>query len=227
MLPPVAPAPCFSIRRPAAALPGLGGLVAAGALDREEAEALRAAVRARMNIVVAGGASSGKTTFANALLAEASAGERILILEDVRELRCAGADCVALRTQEGRVSLADLVRSALRLRPDRIVVGEVRGGEALALLKAWNTGHPGGIATVHANSARAALDRLEQLAGEAAARVDRRLVAGAVDLIAFLGRDGSDRRLAGLAAVRGLAPDGRYHVVPAGGGIPAFQETSE
>lgn len=221
VLPPVAPAPCFSIRRPAAGLPGLDALVARGALGEDEAAALRAAVRARMNVVVAGGASSGKTTLANALLAEAAAsGDRVIVLEDVRELRCAAADCVALRTQGGRVTLADLVRSALRLRPDRIVVGEVRGGEALALLKAWNTGHPGGIATVHANSAGAALDRLEQLAGEAAAHVDPRLVAEAVDLVAFVAREGADRRLAGLLAVRGIGPDGRCLAVPASQEVP-------
>ena len=121
---------------------------------RSRPTALRQAVADRKNILVAGGTSSGKTTLANALLAEiASLDERVILIEDTRELQCAAPDCVALRTKRGIVSLADLVRSTLRLRPDRIIVGEVRGPEALDMLKAWNTGHPGGIATVHANSA--------------------------------------------------------------------------
>src|SRR3546814_3853760 len=120
------------------------------------------AVVERKNVLVAGGTSSGKTTLANALLNEMAAlDERVILIEDTRELQCAAPDTVALRTRPGVVSMADLVRSTLRLRPDRIIVGEVRGGEALDMLKAWNTGHPGGIATAHANSARSALYRIE------------------------------------------------------------------
>ena len=116
---------------------------------------LKEAVLAKGNIVVVGGTSSGKTTLVNALLAEvALTNDRVVILEDTRELNCAAEDCVKLRTKPGVATLADLVRSTLRLRPDRIIVGEVRGAEALDMLKAWNTGHPGGLATVHANSAR-------------------------------------------------------------------------
>src|SRR3546814_2708837 len=107
---------------------------------------------------------SGKPPLAIALLAEmAHLGGRVILIEDTRELQCAASDVVALRTRPGIVGIADLVRSTLRLRPDRIIVGEVRGAEALDMLKAWNTGHPGGIATVHANSAASALYRLEQL----------------------------------------------------------------
>src|SRR3546814_10438406 len=107
----------------------------------------------------------------------ATADERIILIEDTRELQCAAPDCVALRTKPGVVGLADLVRSTMRLRPDRIIVGEVRGPEALDMLKAWNTGHPGGIATVNANSAHAALYRMAQLIQEAVVTVPRRLVA--------------------------------------------------
>ena len=103
--------------------------------------------------------------------------ERVILIEDTRELQSPAPDTVALRTRVGSVTLADLVRSTLRLRPDRIIVGEVRGPEALDMLKAWNTGHPGGIATVHANSARAALHRLEQLVQESVVTVPRRLIA--------------------------------------------------
>src|SRR3546814_5786530 len=119
---------------------------------------MKRAVRERRNILIAGGTSSGKTTLANALLAEiADADERVILIEDTRELQFAAPDCVALRTKPGVVGLADLVRSTMRLRPDRIIVGAVRGPEACAILKAWTTGHPGGIATVHANSAHATL----------------------------------------------------------------------
>ena len=110
--------------------------------------------------------------------------------------------------------MADLVRSTLRLRPDRIIVGEVRGAEALDMLKAWNTGHPGGIATVYANSARAALYRLEQLVQEAIPVVPRRLIAEAIDLIVFIEGRGTARRIGCIAAVGGLDPAGDYAVQP-------------
>lgn len=106
--------------------------------------------------------------------------------------------------------MADLVRSTLRLRPDRIIIGEVRGGEALDMLKAWNTGHPGGIATVHANNARSALYRLEQLIEEAVATVPRRLIAEAIDLIIFIAGRGTARRITEVKWVRGLDAAGDY-----------------
>ncbi len=225
VLPPVSPGPCFSIRKPSCAVMTLNDLKERGTISGREAVALRKAVHERKNILVAGGSSSGKTTLANALLAEASGlGERIVILEDIRELRCDAADYVALRTVPGVATLTDLVRCSLRLRPDRIVVGEVRGPEALSLLKAWNTGHPGGIATVHANSARSALFRIEQLAQEAAASVDRRLIAEVVDLIAFLERRAGVRHVRSLLAVRGSSPDGAYSTRIIGTGRPAGKE---
>jgi type IV secretion system protein VirB11 len=111
--------------------------------------------------------------------------------------------------------MSDLVRSTLRLRPDRIIVGEVRGAEALDMLKAWNTGHPGGIATVHANNARAALYRIEQLVQEAVVTVPRHLIAEAIDLIVFIAGRGSDRRIDTVARVMGLDERGEYRVVDA------------
>ena len=173
------------------------------------------AVVAGRNILVAGGTGSGKTTLANALLAEVAAlAERVITIEDTRELHCAAEDAVALRTKPGVATLADLVRSTLRLRPDRIVVGEVRGAEALDMLKAWNTGHPGGIATVHANSARAALYRLEQLIQEAVVTVPRHLIAHTIDLIVFIVGRGSERRIQTVAEVKGLGSDGDYVLAP-------------
>ncbi|HVB16656.1 MAG TPA: P-type conjugative transfer ATPase TrbB [Stellaceae bacterium] len=208
VLPPVATAPCFAIRKPAARIYRLSDYVADKIMAPLQAEALKRAIAECRNILVAGGTSSGKTTLANALLAEI-AEERVILIEDTRELQCAAPDCVALRTKPG-VTLADLVRVTLRLRPDRIVVGEVRGGEALELLKAWNTGHPGGISTVHANSARAALYRLEQLIQESVVTVPRRLIAEAIDCVVFIRGRGSERLVDTIAEVTGLGADGDY-----------------
>lgn len=211
LLPPVSSAPCFSVRKPAQRIHTLDHYVADRILTAAEAAFLKRAVRERRNLLIAGGTSSGKTTLANALLAEiAACDERIIFLEDTRELQCAAPDCVGLRTAPGIVSLADLVRSTLRLRPDRIIVGEVRGAEALDLLKAWNTGHPGGIATLHANSARGALYRLEQLIQEAVVTVPRRLIAETIDVIVFLQGRGLARRVEAIAEVHGFDSAGDY-----------------
>src|SRR5258708_40369852 len=132
-------------------------------MTAEQAEILREAVAQRQNIMVAGGTSAGKTTLVNALLAEVAwTADRVVLIEDTRELQCQAPNLVALRTKDGIASLSDLVRSSLRLRPDRIPIGEVRGAEALDLLKACGTGHPGGIGTIHAGSAIGAVRRLEQ-----------------------------------------------------------------
>ena len=213
LLPPVAPAPCFAIRKPARRIHRLSDYVDARTMTGCQADALREAVDARRNIVVVGGTSSGKTTLVNALLAEvATGGDRVILIEDTRELHCAAEDCVGLRTKPGVASLADLVRSTLRLRPDRIIVGEVRGAEALDMLKAWNTGHPGGITTLHANSARAGLYRLEQLIQEAVVTVPRRLIAEAIDVVVFIKGRGSGRRVGTVAALEGLTADGDYRL---------------
>lgn len=214
LLPPVSPAPCFSIRKLAAAAFGLDDFIAQGALSPLIAEGLRAAIAARENILIAGGTSSGKTTFANALLREpAFLDDRIVILEDTRELRCPAPNLVQLRTEANTVSLQQLVRSTLRLRPDRIVIGEVRGAEALDLLKAWNTGHPGGITTLHANSAYDALKRLEQLTLEAAARAPFDLIASAIGVIVFMNRAGGHRRVEEALRVSG-GRNGTYATAP-------------
>jgi type IV secretion system protein VirB11 len=214
ILPPVSPGPCFSIRKPATRIYSLRDYVADGIMSSQMACLLTAAVVERRNILIAGGTSSGKTTLANALLAEmGELDERIILIEDTRELQSPAPDTVALRTRQGTVTMADLVRSTLRLRPDRIIVGEVRGGEALDMLKAWNTGHPGGIATVHANSARAALLRVEQLIQEAVVTVPRRLIAEAIDLVVFIAGRGSGRRVDTIARVAGLDAQGDYALV--------------
>lgn len=215
LLPPVVAAPSFAIRKPAVAVFTLNDYVAAGIMASRQAEALAAAVAARRNILVAGGTSTGKTTLTNALLAEvASSTDRVVLIEDTRELQCAAPNLVLLRTKDGVASLSDLVRSALRLRPDRIPIGEVRGAEALDLLKAWGTGHPGGIGTIHAGTALGTLRRLEQLIQESVVTVPRALIAETIDVIAVLVRDGTGRRLAELAEVRPLDARGNYVLAP-------------
>jgi type IV secretion system protein VirB11 len=215
-LPPVVAAPAFAIRKPAIAVFSLADYVAAGIMTADQAETLRAAVASRANILVAGGTSTGKTTLTNALLAEVAKGaDRVVIIEDTRELQCSAQNLVAMRTKDGVATLSDLVRSSLRLRPDRIPIGEVRGAEALDLLKAWGTGHPGGIGTIHAGTGIGALRRLEQLIQEAVVTVPRALIAETIDLVAVLSGRGSARRLAELARVEGLGPNGDYRITQA------------
>jgi len=217
LLPPVVAAPAFAIRKPAVAVFTLDDYVAAGIMNARQAETLRSAVADRRNILVAGGTSTGKTTLTNALLAEvAKTTDRVVLIEDTRELQCKAPNLVALRTKDGVASLSDLVRSSLRLRPDRIPIGEVRGAEALDLLKAWGTGHPGGVGTIHAGSALGALRRMEQLIQEAVVTVPRALIAETIQFIAVLAGRGSDRRLAELACVQGLGSDGDYLLHAAG-----------
>ncbi|SHJ95535.1 type IV secretion system protein VirB11 [Bradyrhizobium lablabi] len=217
LLPPVVAAPAFAIRKPAVAVFTLDNYVAAGIMRAGQAETLRAAVADRRNILVAGGTSTGKTTLTNALLAEvAKTADRVVLIEDTRELQCKAPNLVALRTKDGVASLSDLVRSSLRLRPDRIPIGEVRGAEALDLLKAWGTGHPGGVGTIHAGSALGALRRMEQLIQEAVVTVPRALIAETIQFIAVLAGRGRDRRLAELARVQGLGLNGDYVLHAAG-----------
>ena len=215
VMPPVALQPSFAIRVPAAKVFRLEDYVSSKTMSNAAASALRTAIGNRQNVLVVGGTGSGKTTLTNALLAEiANEDHRVLILEDTRELQCEAKDCVSLRTQPS-VSMRDLVRSTLRLRPDRIVVGEVRGGEALDLLKAWSTGHPGGVATVHANSAADGLDRLEQLVGEVTANVPRKLISTAVNVVVGIENHGGVRRVTDILEVLGCnGENGTYRLRP-------------
>jgi P-type conjugative transfer ATPase TrbB len=225
LLPPVVAAPAFAIRKPAVAVFTLDDYVAAGIMSADEADVLRRAVDRRRNVLVAGGTSTGKTTLVNALLAEvAKTTDRVVLIEDTRELQCKTPNLVALRTKDGVASLSDLVRSSLRLRPDRIPIGEVRGAEALDLLKAWGTGHPGGIGTIHAGSALGALRRLEQLIQGAVVTVPRALIVETIDLIAVLAGRGPERRLAELAAIEELGPNGDYVLVSTACGSEAEGE---
>src|SRR5690606_11493157 len=200
-------------RKPAVAVFSLDDYVTADIMTGAQADILRRAVVDRKNILVAGGTSTGKTTLTNALLAEvAQTSDRVVLIEDTRELQCASPNLVALRTKDGVATLSDLVRSALRLRPDRIPIGEVRGAEALDLLKAWGTGHPGGIGTIHAGTAIGTLRRMEQLIQEVVVTVPRALIAETINIIAVLVKTSTGRRLAELTRVDGLGPDGEYQI---------------
>lgn len=195
-LPPVTSAPSFTIRKLAQQIFTLDDYVHQGSIATKDAEALREAIIARKNILIAGGTGSGKTTFANALLHELrDVNQRVIILEDLPELQLAAPDHVHLKTSN-TISMRDLVKGALRMRPDRIIIGEVReGGAALELLKAWNTGHPGGLCTLHANSAESTLNRLEDLLLEVVTSVPKRFLEEAIDCIVFMGRNHAGRHM--------------------------------
>jgi type IV secretion system protein VirB11 len=164
-VPPVVSAPAFTIRKPARDIFTLEKYVASNLLSIDKYAALQNLIIERKNILIAGGPGSGKTTFVNALIAKAAAyypQERFVILQDLSELQCTARNTLCLFTTSD-IDMDALLRTSLRMRPDRILVGEVRGAEALSLLKAWNTGCPGGFCTVHANGAKEALQRIVDL----------------------------------------------------------------
>ena len=206
ILPPVSEAPVFTIRKRPDVIFTLDDYIKSGILSHSHAQLLRQAVKDKNNILVAGGTGSGKTTLANALLVEpAFRDDRVIIIEDTRELQCAARDKIHLLTKRSspEVTMTDLLRHTLRLRPDRIVIGEVRGGEALALLKAWNTGHPGGVATCHANSAQDALRRIEELVGEVTQNIPHRSIASAIHYVLYIERTPEGRRVRSVCRVLG------------------------
>lgn len=205
LIPPLVARPTFTIRKKALLVFALADYVSRGIMSVAKKEAIEQAVADRKNILVAGGTGTGKTTLANAVLAEiaAQAGEqRIVIIEDTRELQCHAENVVFLRTADN-TDMTRLLRATMRLRPDRIVVGEVRDGSALALLKAWNTGHPGGIGTVHANDAAAALVRVGQLIQEAGVPPAPELIAEAVNIVISIKRTSTGRVVEEVAEVSG------------------------
>jgi P-type conjugative transfer ATPase TrbB len=216
-LPPVVSAPSFAIRKPAVARLTLSDYVRQGALSERQAAVVRQAIEAHRNVLVVGGTGSGKTTFVNALIAHmvsACPSERIVVLEDTREIQCSAENTVQLRTS-AEVSLQQLLRATLRMRPDRILVGEVRGPEALDLLMAWSTGHPGGAATLHANNAATALTRLETLVSmhPQAPRPMQPLLAEVMDVLVHIARTARGRRVEQIRQVTGHGPHG-YQTEP-------------
>jgi len=228
VLPPVSSTgTLLSIRLPRAERLSLDALAAGGLFGQGEAATdrlgrLRAAVHDRENLLVTGAAGSGKTTLLAALLGEAPATERIVAIEDVAELRIDHPHVVALESRQanlegaGRIGLDSLLREALRMRPDRLVLGECRGVEIRELLAALNTGHDGGAGTLHANSLAdvpARLEALGALAGMSPAAVARQTVS-AINLVLHLERRGGQRRLAQVGRFV-LDPADRLGTVPA------------
>lgn len=205
LLPPIVSRPAFTIRRRASRLIPLDDYVTSKVMTEAQASAIRNAIDARMNIVISGGTGSGKTTLANAIIAEvvaAAPDDRMVILEDTAEIQCAAENAVCLHTSD-TVDMARLLKSTMRLRPDRIIVGEVRDGAALTLLKAWNTGHPGGVTTIHSNTALSALRRLEQLTAEASQHPMQEVIGEAVDLVVSIERTGKGRRVREVIHIEG------------------------
>ncbi|WP_454659216.1 P-type conjugative transfer ATPase TrbB [Bosea beijingensis] len=213
LLPPVVGAPTFTIRRRASRLIELDDYVRQGIMTDEQLRLIRNAVSSRLNVVISGGTGSGKTTLANAVISEivrSSPEHRLVILEDTAEIQCAAENAVLLHTSDV-VDMGRLLKSTMRLRPDRIIVGEVRDGAALTLLKAWNTGHPGGVTTVHSNTAESALRRLEQLTAEVSQQPMREVIGEAVDLVVSIERTSRGRVVREVLHVEGYV-SGNYQI---------------
>ena len=207
LYPPVVTAPSYSIRRRASKVFTLEQYVETGVMTPDQLALVVFAVESRKNILVVGGTSTGKTTLTNAVISkinDLTPNDRLVIIEDTYEIQCEARNKVMLHAND-QISMDRLLRSTLRLAPDRILVGEVRGPEALALLKAWNTGHPGGIATLHANDPFAALQRLEQLAAEGSKSAHQipHLVAEAVDVVIHIAKSASGRSIKSILSVTG------------------------
>ena len=213
LLPPLVAKPAFTIRRRASRLIPLEDYVRTGVMTEYQASTIRSAISARLNIVISGGTGSGKTTLANAVIDEivkSAPEDRLVILEDTAEIQCAAENAVLLHTSDS-IDMARLLKSTMRLRPDRIVVGEVRDGAALTLLKAWNTGHPGGVATIHSNTAMSALRRLEQLTAEASQQPMNEVIGEAVDLVISIERTPRGRLVRDIIQVERFI-NGQYEI---------------
>jgi type IV secretion system protein TrbB len=219
-IPPVVEAPVFALRKPPRVIFTLDDYVASGILSAKQCDVLRFAVNARENILIGGGTGSGKTTLANALLAEiAETGDRVYLVEDNPELQCRAPNKVQVLVQPPVYTWQRAIMDAMRFRPDRIIVGEVRDGSALDLLKAWNTGHPGGIATCHANDTSAMLDRMCQLIEEVLPVAPRQLIADTITVCVHIQRDPrhpGGRSLTGIDILEGLTPTGGWDLQPFG-----------
>jgi type IV secretion system protein TrbB len=215
MIPPVVQAPIFSIRRKALQVFTLADYVNADMLSQQQCLTIQSWIQERKNIVIVGGTSSGKTTLMNAVMQDITSQNpehRLVILEDTIELQCTATNSIALKSTQ-TVSMQALVKATLRHRPDRIIVGEVRGKEAFDLLTAWSTGHPGGVASLHANSARGTFLRLEQLLELATQSPMKPLIGEAIDAIIYIEKTATGRAVKTLLQVDGYR-ENQYQIQP-------------
>ncbi|EJF76255.1 P-type conjugative transfer ATPase TrbB [Bartonella alsatica] len=213
VIPPIVSAPTFTIRKKATRIFTLDDYVTKNIITPHQKLLLSAAVKDHKNILVVGGTGTGKTTLTNAILKEMTdtfPEERFVIIEDTAELQCAAPNTVTFRAVE-YIDMTRLLKVTMRMAPDRIIVGEVRDGAALALLKSWNTGHPGGIATVHANDASAGLTRIQQLISEATIAPMQSLIAETIDVVLSIEKNPSGRKVKEIIEVCGYDPAvGKY-----------------
>lgn len=214
LLPPIVPEPEIAIRKPAEVLYSLEDYEQAGIITMEQRVVLRAGVTNRKNILLTGAMGSGKTTFANTIIDLMPGHEHVGTIEDAYELWVRLTNYSPLHTNvTDNIDLQTLVRVALRLQLDRLCIGECRGAEMLAALKAWNLGARGGVATIHANSARAALIRLNSMVLESGAPPQPELIAEAIDLIVFIDIQGDVRRVTEILQMDGLNVDGSFNLI--------------
>lgn len=224
LLPPVVDAPSFSIRKHAKLSFKLEDYFKSGSISQGQYEAVLAAVNQRENIIISGGTGSGKTTLANAILAKmVDSGDRIISVEDTPELRLVSSIGLQIFSKANiGYGAQQALKDILRLRPDRIVVGELRDGACLDLIKAWNTGHSGGLSTIHANSCELALKRIESLIAEVSVNIPRELIAQTVGLVIQVKRAGSKRVVSEIIKIKGLK-QGDYVFEPIGGEYEKYQ----
>lgn len=211
--PPVVPSPTINIRKHPETIFTLEDYVKNGTLTELQYQCLTQAIHEKKNIIAAGGTKSGKTTFLNAILAEISKlDDRVILIEDTPELQCSAADCVPMRATK-EFTMEDCLKQVLRMTPDRIVVGEVRSGEALALLDAWSTGHGGGCSTVHSNSARDTLLRLENMTSRVSKNPQQATIAAAVNYVVYLKYTGNTRKVEEIIRITGWDNVSKKYVI--------------
>lgn len=206
LVPPTVKNPSFTIRKKAKQIFTLNDYIKANIITPRQKELIDEAIIEKKNILIAGGTGSGKTTLTNAIIdrmSELTPDDRIVIIEDTAEIQCKSKNNVIFRATI-HADMVKLLKATMRFRPDRILVGEVRGGEALTLLKSWNTGHPGGIATVHANSALSALTRIEQLVAEVSTTVSKSVIAEAINMVIFIKKTPKGRVVKEMISIEGF-----------------------
>ena len=222
LLPPIVDKPTFTIRKKASQIFTLEEYYQQKVLSQEHYFQIKKAIynaknteQSKKNILIVGGTGSGKTTLANAIIdgiVQQTPNDRVVIIEDTVEIQCAAKNSVMLRTSD-KVNMLTLLRATMRLRPDRILVGEVRGAEALDLIKSWNTGHSGGVATIHANSARAGLTRLELLISEATQAPMQTLIAQAINTVIFISKTKDGRKIQEIIEIKGYDQSKKEYII--------------